>query len=308
MNTPNPIDLIERAYMAEPRECRFPLSGSSAGHCPRRLLRLLQGHPNEPDARSRRTFERGDQREESLASRLAQELTAQGYSCHRQLSVWATISTDHDLAAVVAEKVRWIRDCPIRALPESQDFHLIIQIRSHIDLAVIPGLGVMAQAPYNGALIFELKTANSFKFKSQKKGAAPEIDYLGQLGLQVEGLQHLYPNLGVHAEWIYESKDTDDLYVVEVDPAALRDATDLVRSRVENVLRAWCLATDDYAPAIWAEEKERTEPEHKGAIACLPWQCTYCPVGPIAGNCVEGFRVEGLPYKDKTKWELWTKE
>ena len=308
----DPIKLIEEEYLAEPRDWRFPLSGSSSGFCPRRLLRLLQGAPDVPDARSRRTFEKGDQREKALADRLQRALEKRGYTVHRQYPVWTTISTDEGLCGLVAEKVRWIPKCPIR-VGGVQGVGSAIEIRSHCDLVATPppytfdsGEVVACRAPTASGLLYEFKTANSYKFKSQKRGDAEDIERIAQVWFQHEGLVARHPGIRFEAQWVYESKDTDDLLTqpYEID-GEMHEAIEGVRNRIEDTLRAWCLASDDYAPPIHAHEDSRVEAKHKGAVGCLPWQCTYCPVGPTAGNCVPGFRVEGIPYKDKLQWELY---
>lgn len=300
----------------------FPIRGSAIGKCPRELAMLLRGSEPRPfSPRARRIFDLGHQRGESLATALAAEMELAGYSCQPEAEIWTPLpihSKDTALAIFnkVAAKYGWKDseghrgNVPFKnpergsVAGQSLKWHMPtksrtpawLSIRSRADLLCRPT--DMADRPI---IIVEFKTANAFKIK-KLPDEGPGDAYVLQVLNQMQGVKQA---MGAHAAaiWgpdkiqahmVYENKDDCSLHTLEI-PFEL----DVLWQRLQGlatILQDWLNET---GPALTpAKMLEDNPPSAK--TGKLPWQCDYCSVGPIAGNCLPGTEiamkeVKGVP-------------
>jgi hypothetical protein len=284
----NPISLIDGQYLQsvgdEPD--RFPISGSSAGDCPRKTQMLLMGVKPEYTARSLRIFERGHAREAGLAEKLSHAFGQLAIKTARQMEVWSStgVLIGDDMKIISAKRsVQNVESLRLSATG-------LVEIRSRCDLVAI-GDG--------RANIYEFKTASPYSFKKFVGGEGIGVMYATQAYLQVTGLEDLgYETTLTH---VYECSATSELAQRQFDPDEYSEDIGIgIDHMRESVLRFIDSASaPEMATATYALDRYRVKNGRE-----LPWQCTYCSVGPVIAKCVRGSVAGKAKADGLTVWEV----
>jgi len=291
------LNAINEAYERRDREAnRFPVRGSSLGECPRKLSALLNGHDQRKlEAKTLRVFELGSSRGECLAKVIAEAHPGKA-SLEQEVLVPLQISSENSRLIydkALAEFGAGDPDSMLGKLPLSMGATGTLSLRAHCDVVLLSG----SERPEVD--LIEIKTKNQWGFKKLGEEGIDD-GYAMQVMGQVDGL-HAGGFEVRSASVLYENKDTCELKLMPFnfrDPD-IRGHYGLRMERIRNVLLGWMRGEPmNAAPAVHAQPLV----EGKGA---LPWQCNYCSVGPIAGQCVDtGRLVNKKPNGPIPKWEV----
>jgi hypothetical protein len=271
--------LIERENTQNP----CPIRGSALGKCPRETALLLDGaQPRELSARSLRIFEMGRERGEGIADAIDAGVEALGWRAFPEVAVWVPIPGVKDPEAVEqAFLARYGKDLPLKVVDG------LLAIRSRCDVV----LSQRSLKSTTEAHLVEVKTAHSFKIKKLAEEGVDE-GYRAQVLLQMAGLE-LKGIRVLSATVLYEDKADCSLHPVAVE----RDDRFLNAklSALANVLNAW---QDGSLSAIGHQMDDLISAK----TGKLPWQCDYCSVGPLQGNCLPFRQLAPKKSGDMVKW------
>lgn len=262
---------LQKHYTKRANETRdtFPITGSSFGHCPRRLSALIAGLARVPlSYKAGRTFEDGHDRGEALAKALSDALP-KPWEARRELETWAPIEG-------VVDPVATLREIE-RRFPSTERVAAIIEgklcLRGRIDLCFIDRHGMVAET-------VEIKGKNSFGM-SKLDTEGPGDEYVAQVAFYRRGL--MFAKLRVaSSHFLFEDKDTQEWVTITMPQDELEDIFTQLEPDIADVLndlgRLGPQFTGYEGPTILATGQEGK----------LPWQCNYCAVGPKTGQCCPG--------------------
>lgn len=166
-----------------------------------------------------------------------------------------------------------------------------IRYDEHSNLLLVLGTAdLVAMLSANHWVIADFKSIGSFGWtKLDTEGTS--VAYQVQLAHYGAGLMHRDPNITrVDCHLIYEAQDSDGrkglragtLRAVEVSMPDANFHYMKAQVRADAVLLAYI---HDELETV----KPTHEPDSRGA---LPWQCNYCPQGPLTGGCFPGNVVD----------------
>lgn len=320
--------IMDRGYLlGQETDPHFPIRLSALGHCPRQLRMLLEGvEKREYTPRSLRVFEQGHQRGEALAEAFrrgfwpfATEILEGAPAENIEQSLRFKLLIEHTswlstrLHGKLAEDVlagckAWIRQGYTEDPDAVEDVWLplridelgYLQVRGRSDLLIL-------DHEHKTFWVAEFKTKNSWGFKAlEEEGVGP--DYEVQVQGYVIALFEEYEGWTCGGAFVfYEDHDMRRHKVLRVATAS-GPLFDEALEHVEHLLRNWAKGgPPTEAPAVHADRSNWKKAKHKGALGCLPWQCRYCSIGPIAGECLpktlslNDTRKEGA---DVPTWEV----
>lgn len=277
--------LDERCLERSKSDNDCPIRLSAVGDCPRKTAALLAGGPRRPiDGRQARVFSMGNERGEMFESMVC----AHDPTASRQLEVSMPL-------AISAARTQAIVDACAKFAPIDNARSTvwvgdngILMVRGHLDL-------------YVGSTntLVDFKTTSGYGFKSKQTEGADE-SYVAQVrayGAAWWMTTGKLPNLAI----VYENKDDSTLGVADVPfSEALAAESVLAYGKKLDQIADSLIARDfTPAPAIYAESVLPDGGE-------LPWQCTYCAVGPVAAACAPaGYELTQKTGRgDKTKYAL----
>lgn len=286
------IDSLEASYSKPAPHTRFelvthigddsdyPVRMSGLGKCPRQVATILarkdedKWFPAHPT--SRRKWERGHQRETALLDRLERILddgtdASVEMSVSRQMEL--KLPLDVEKAAITRISKQW---------PDATN-----EIFGHLDFYAWDG---------SAGILIDVKSVASYTFsKLEKEG--PSEGYVLQLAAYREALRQAGHQVDA-TYLLYEAADSMDLACLPVAEDCHGLAFDAYIDNMADIIEGR-LDTPVYANFL-------NKPVHKGAQGCLPWQCSYCKVGPITGDCVSGRTVTNIagPNAKVPKWEV----
>lgn len=261
--------LINSHYANLPKDrSDWPITPSSFGACPRRLALALEGVPMAPPGpESARVFELGHQRGAALAEALSSRVLSQD----AEWPAWVPIGLFGDEALRVYDKAHeYFPGAPVH-LRDGQLFiegaadHVIHHNRAHVTL-------------------IDYKTAGGYGFgKLATDGVS--IEYAIQVWAYRSSLLEIYET--VDAFLVYECKDTNaakghvggEIKAMRVEGQDVEHAYEVTLSKIRRILVEW--ATKGHA---------QVSPPYdiggkSGRAKELPWQCNFCPIGPVIGEC-----------------------
>jgi len=289
MNGHRIVALINEAYENEPNDRHpWPITPSQFGHCQRELALKLAGRESTPiRAESLRVFELGHQRGARLHEVLDGALGTE-WSVLTEKRVLVPLPITGEEATdikVMADGLFGAKGSPV-----------------HVDrdtLCLSGSLDTLIwREDRTRAIIVDWKTTSSFGFgKLDKDG--PDDGYCVQIHAYRKAL--LWENfIGTAPDCylIFEAKDGDarkghvggQLKAVEVPNDERTEL--LYRQAIDGiveVLRSW----------MRGEAELVKEPFTIGGVSgkakALPWQCNYCPIGPVSGGCFGAVEDRGTP-------------
>ncbi len=334
------LHCVDLGYKAkEDNDARFPIRLSSLGHCPRKQRALLEGAAKrEFSARSLRIFEQGHQRGEALADALVHGLQehildlnhpgwrdldpetldlqvvaelAKRYEVLLEEEVWCPTNLSGERAERAVDMARkWQMS---QGVPDPESLSVMIDpegylcVRGRVDVVIVDWEA-------KEFWVLDFKTKNSWGYKKlDEEGNG--YDYEVQVLAYIRGFVHQQEGFSCRGAFLYyEDHDKRNHKVVPVDISddwifgVLDEAVD----RVSKLLRNWVEdGPMEEALPMYAQPSKWTKKKHVGAAGCLPWQCNYCTVGPVAGRCIdeELYSIENIAgaYDEIPKWEVTEK-
>lgn len=303
-----------RKDKAEPRQ--IPLRLSSINACPRKQAVLLREPvKRQLEPKRLRVFETGHQRGEALAKAIIPSAFESGYACETEREVWAHVPMPASTASAAMDRFRnddtwdleglmWKRDVPFRLTEEGY-----LELRGRADLVI--WRGELTEDPYGNQQrqfwVVDFKTKHPFGFKKLETEGV-DADYVAQVVAYARAIESEPPVDGVPAKCMgcfvaYEAHDTRDIKVLPVEYDC--DLADRNMVQVAHLLRSYAAnGPIQEFKAVYAQESKWVSRKEK--TARLPWQCNYCSVGPVLGQCLPNnkvtnkTKVEGAP----SSWEI----
>jgi hypothetical protein len=259
--------ILETHYKREANseERSFPIRGSAMGSCPRRLSSLLAKRRTVPlTYKAGRVFEDGHDRGVSIGRAFAESYRGPG-KVLLEHAVWTTIPGIQYPEVLVTLAQSWSSDEDFEG--PSLRVHLgQLQVRSRCDIVIA--------YPDRHCDVIEVKGKNGFGFKKlEEEGIG--VEYETQGAFQVRGLEE--EGLVVDSiHWLFESKDTQEWKPI--------GGAGFVHASVKSALAHAASILNAYSkPGFTGDEGTPIHIPAGGGK--LPWQCNYCSVGPLVGNC-----------------------
>lgn len=302
------VELIDEDYLRvrgeEGSHGLNPIRGSGLGDCPRSIISRLTMPELDKEARfggrQLRIFEAGHQRERALIERLVLGLTARNphWVAEQQVPVSFPISSiEPGKASKTIYSMLEERYPSQKQVVVNEDGYLCIQTTCDL---------VLCNPHANPNLLYNIdtKTKNGYGFR--KLGDEGNgYGYRLQLAAQNRGLTR--DGKTVAGCWaLYESKDTCDLLPISLEGDADAELTRALMS-FHQLLDVWRDGmSTEVVHAKYADPVHWNKPSHVAAAGCLPWQCNYCAVGPVKGNCLPGRTLKDIRSKGKDipRWEV----
>ena len=316
------MGIMDRGYLAaQDTDPHFPIRLSAIGHCPRQLRMLLEGaDKRDYSARSLRIFEQGTDRGSRLAEAFMQgflqfvehelDLDPNKFDVDLERTVWLSTNVRGEDAELAVQMCKaWLKMkleeidsgrvddtwLPLRIDPNSG----YLQVRGRIDMTLI-------DHDAKHFWIVDFKTKNSWGFKKLEEEGNGD-DYEAQLLSYAAALPDELEDYTLQGIYIfYEDHDKREHKVLRVETNWT--LLDKVTADITHVLRNWVHKgpTSESNP-VYAARSQWTKAKHKGALGCLPWQCNYCSVGPVVGECLPktlSLTDIRTPGSDVPKWEV----
>jgi hypothetical protein len=277
------IRKIETAYeTANAGKSKCPIRVSSFGDCPAKLYQLIMGSNKEDlSGRAYRIFELGTQRGEAIANAIRAGLEPDGYKIETEVPIHVPILLPTGIAARLCEILSeryGSEDLPVR----SEGDHLMVRGRSDC-IAFDIDTVTHAKGEPQRVHIFEIKTKNSFGF-DKLDAEGPGLQYLMQLYGYCLGMRHAGYNVA-SASFIFENKDSCELHQISLDSfPGIHDMWMSWNARFVQTLCqiATCTTFNMHGVDPMHITSSILEARSMGkSTVKLPWQCNYCPVGPL---------------------------
>lgn len=326
------LHCMDLGYQAqEDDEARFPIRLSGLGNCPRATRAQLDAPADRTfSPRMLRIFEQGHDRGEKLASALRHGI--EQHICERdpewytlngdeqqealknmgdrfeyltEAEVWCPTKLKGDLARKAISHAReWNRRNgvdPEAELPMMISAEDTLCIRGRADVIIVDN-----EAKHFWVIDFKTKASWGFKkLDDEGNGYGYEIQVLSYVSGFIHGAEAGWQCEGAFLYYEDHEKRNHKVVPVDVDMDVLAIAVD----RISKVMRNWVHdGPINEAPAVYAESVNWTKKAHVKALGCLPWQCNYCAVGPVAGECIDTdvFQLKDIrkPGTEIPKWEI----
>ena len=326
------LHCMDKGYAAgENDEARFPIRLSGLGNCPRATRAQLDAPADrEFGPRMLRIFEQGHDRGEKLANALRDGIEL--HICERDPE-WYTFSKDQqeELMMELGSRFEYLVEeevwCPTKlkgdlarkAISHAREWNRrngvdpdaeLPMMLSPEDVLCIRGRAdvIITDKETKQFWVIDFKTKASWGFKKlieEGNGYGYEIQVLSYVSGFIHGSEAGWTCEGAFLYYEDHEKRNHIALPVDLDVGVL----DIAIDRVSKVLRNWVHdGPISEAPAVYAESVNWTKKVHVKALGCLPWQCNYCAIGPVAGECLDTdvFQLKDIrkPGTEIPKWEI----